>query len=48
LDVSCTHGVLAPVVVSKTTTWLLFWLASAIVDADSWTMLSGFCGSAKT
>jgi hypothetical protein len=34
--------------VSKTTTWLLFWLASAIVDEDNWTMPSGFCPSAKT
>src|SRR6516165_7194865 len=48
LDVSCTHSVLAPVVVLKTTTWLLFWLASAIVEEDSWAMPSGFCWSAKT
>src|SRR5579859_2099227 len=46
--VSCTHSVLAPVVVSRTTTWSLRWFASAIVDEDSWTMPSGFCRSAKT
>src|SRR5215469_6415873 len=39
LGVSCTHGVLWPVVMSKTTTWSLRWLASAIVEEDSWTMI---------
>src|SRR5262252_4102643 len=48
LDVSRTHTLLAPVLMLKTTTWLLCWLASAILDADSCTMPSGFCRSAKT
>src|SRR5499427_8369111 len=48
LDVSRTHTLLAPVLMLTTTTWLLCWLASAILDADSCTMPSGSCRSAKT